>query len=342
MQEGLFYELGIILPKVRVEIDSGLRRNEFRFKLNNHEYPTFSGLERDEFMVNDIADRLRFLKIEGRAAVNPANGNPATIVRGDASMVQMCQQAGLTTWGPVGVLVLTLSAEIRKNAAEFQTLKVTEHGLGSLRAAFPELIETALKRFPIEKFDRILRELLEEEISIRDLKSILEGLLSIHGTTDVELQRYIVFIPPAEGLCPVNDERDIANLSITDYANFVRMSLKRYISHKYTRGSSTLMVYLLDREIEEKIGKAGAQGLTDEERLNFKASINREVSNLPQGSQSPVLLTTIDIRKTVRELVEDDFPNLAVLSYQELLPDMSIQPIARLSWDELPGASASP
>ena len=53
--------------------------------------------------------------------------------------------------------------------------------------------------------------------------------------------------------------------------------------------------------------------------------------NLPPSAQQPVVLTTMEIRRYFRKLVELEFPHLAVLSYQELSPEMNIQPIARIS-----------
>jgi type III secretion protein V len=65
----------------------------------------------------------------------------------------------------------------------------------------------------------------------------------------------------------------------------------------------------------------------------LNAAVNLEVGSLSTAAQNPVLLTSMDIRRTLQKLIEPDFPNLAVLSYQELSPEMNIQPIARISWD---------
>jgi type III secretion protein V len=61
------------------------------------------------------------------------------------------------------------------------------------------------------------------------------------------------------------------------------------------------------------------------------SSVRAEVGNLPPTAQNPVILTTMEIRRYFRKLVELEFPHLAVLSYQELSPDMNIQPIARIT-----------
>lgn len=329
LQDGLFFELGIVLPQIHLTIDESLKTNQFRFKLNNREYQPLVGLESDEFLVNDVVNRLKLLNIEGKEAINPANGSKCAIVREEKDSSAICRQAGLTTWGPVGFLVLALSAEIRKNAAQFQTQQVTGYLLSILQTLSPELVTAVANRFPAEQIRLILRDLLDEEISIRDLRRILESLLSINGTTDVDLRRYIVFAPPAEGLCPVTD--DVDDLTIADYSSYVRMSLKKYISHKYTKGAEALIVYLLDPELEKRLSNLGAQPLTMEENIRLMAAVKSVLQNLPATAQNAVILTAMDVRKTVRKLIENDFPNLAVLSYQELVPDISIQPIALIA-----------
>jgi type III secretory pathway component EscV/tetratricopeptide (TPR) repeat protein len=333
MQDGLFYELGIVLPETRVETDNTLNDGEFRIELNGRKGEPQQGLKRDEFLVNDTVERLRLLSIEARPAVNPANDNECAIVAGGQPALKTCRDAGLTTWGPGGFLVLTLSAEIRKIASVFQTTEITQNILESLRAAFPELITQARRRFSILQICLVLKDLLDEEISIRDMRSILESMLSISGTTDVDLSRYITFMPRAQNLCPVSGNRSLEDLTTSDYSDFVRTSLKRYISHKYTRGSNTLIVYLLDPDIEKRIGNLSAQPLTSEEIDKLETAIRLEFGSLPPTAQSPVLLTSMDVRRPLKKLIQKEFPRLVVLSYQELSPDLNIQPIARISWD---------
>jgi type III secretion protein V len=50
----------------------------------------------------------------------------------------------------------------------------------------------------------------------------------------------------------------------------------------------------------------------------------------PHGGQPPVLLTTLDVRRFVRKLIEGEFPDLSVLSYQEIVPEIRIQPLGRV------------
>ncbi len=227
---------------------------------------------------------------------------------------------------------MALSGEIRRNAVAFQTVDLTAYSLQSLREVFPELVDVALARLPVERLCLVLRSLLDEEISIRNLKAILEALLAVNGTMDADLNRYIVFTPYATQLCPVGEGVTLADLTVTDYANVVRASLKRYISNKYTRGGNTLTVYLLDREIEARIAEAADRPLSADEKAQFTQAVKAELEKLPATAPRPVRLTTTDLRRATRDLVHADLPHLGVLSYQELSPELKIQPLARISW----------
>jgi type III secretion protein V len=123
-------------------------------------------------------------------------------------------------------------------------------------------------------------------------------------------------------------------LTVADYVSNVRASLKRYISHKYTRGQNTLIVYLLDPQIEARLRDPTELRL--EERTEFIRCVRTEVGSLPPTAQEPVLLTSFECRLRLRNELRHEFPRLMVVSYQELSPDMNIQPIARISSDDWP------
>jgi type III secretion protein V len=309
MRDGLFYELGVKFPGIRVRgNETDLPDGTYIIMIN--EIPLVSGnVSLDKVLVNDTVDRLTLLNIKGEEAVNPANGSECAWI--PAAFAAIAEQAGLTTWDAVGYMVLHLSSVLRKNAAEFVGIQEVQNMLEQLEQAFPALVKEVVPKAvsPFQLTD-ILRRLVEEEISIRDLRSILQAL--------------------AEWGQVEND-----TVMLTEY---VRNALKRYISHKYTRGGNTLVVYLLDPQIEETVRssiqhtQSGSYlALEPEITQEILTAVRNEVGNLPPTAQNPVILTTMEIRRYFRKLVELEFPHLAVLSYQELSPDMNIQPIARIS-----------
>ncbi len=309
MRDGLFYELGVKFPGIRVRgNETDLPDGTYIIMIN--EIPLVSGnVGLDKVLVNDTVDRLTLLNIKGEEAVNPANGSECAWIPADYA--DIAEQAGLTTWDAAGYMVLHLSSVLRKNAAEFVGIQEVQNMLEQLEQAFPALVKEVVPKAvsPFQLTD-ILRRLVEEEISIRDLRSVLQAL--------------------AEWGQVEND-----TVMLTEY---VRNALKRYISHKYTRGGNTLVVYLLDPQIEETVRssiqhtQSGSYlALEPEITQEILTSVRNEVGNLPPTAQNPVILTTMEIRRYFRKLVELEFPHLAVLSYQELSPDMNIQPIARIS-----------
>jgi type III secretion protein V len=309
MRDGLFYELGVRYPGLRVRGNDGdLPPGSYIIMVN--EIPLVMGtVDKNKCLVNDTPDRLRLLGIDADPAQNPANGNACGWI--NMEQRKLAEDAGLTTWDAPGYIVLHLSAVLRKNAAEFVGIQETQNMLEQLEQAFPALVKEVVPKAvsPFQLTD-ILRRLVEEEISIRDLRNILQALAEWG---------------------PVEND----TVMLTEY---VRAALKRYISHKYTRGQSTLIVYLLDPQIEETVrssvqhtSSGSYLALEPEITQEILAAVRNEVGNLPPSAQQPVVLTTMEIRRYFRKLVELEFPHLAVLSYQELSPEMNIQPIARIS-----------
>ncbi len=309
MRDGLFYELGVRFPGIRVRgNETDMPPGSYLIMIN--EIPLVMGtVSQDKVLVNDTVERLRLLNIDGESATNPANGNECAWI--DAQFQDVAEQAGLTTWDAAGYIVLHLSSVLRKNGSEFVGIQETMNMLEQLEQAFPALVKETVPKVvsPFQLTD-ILRRLIEEEISIRDLRSILQALAEWGQV-----------------------EHD--TVMLTEY---VRAALKRYISHKYTRGQNTLIVYLLDPQIEETVrssiqhtSSGSYLALEPEITQEILSAVRTEVGSLPPTAQNPVILTTMEIRRYFRKLVELEFPHLAVLSYQELSPDMNIQPIARIS-----------
>ena len=178
-----------------------------------------------------------------------------------------------------------------------------------MERVFPDLVKEVTRLVPLQKLTEIFRRLIQEQISIKDLRTIMEALSEWAQT-----------------------EKD--TVLLTEY---IRSSLKRYISYKYSQGQSTLSVYLLDPEIEEMIRgaikqtSAGSYLALDPDTVNMiLKSMRTTITPTPPGGQPPVMLTAIDVRRFARKLIETEFPDVAVVSYQEILPEIRIQPLGRV------------
>lgn len=327
MADGLFYELGIVLRPVTVLADDDLTSPLFRCEWNDLRLPPERGLDVDTVLVDDTVDRLALLNIKGREAVNPANrAESARISRADKATAET---AGLTTWDARGYVVLALAAAIRRAAEALVNRSLYDLYMANLRRFHHDLVTTVEEVMDRDFLVQVLRGLLEEEITVRDMQTVLGAALELRATIAVDLNTLIVFFPATGGVYPDPQRRSPSDLLPADYTEFIRARLKRYISHKYSRGSNTLVVYLIDRGTESTV--SGAIDVDSATVVSIKKAVKEELSSLPPTAQVPVILTSMEARRKLRCMLVGDFPQLAVLSYQELSPDMNIQPIARIT-----------
>ena len=340
MQVGLFHELGVLVPIPSLQESRSVTSPVFRLRMNDAAPVEIEGLGENEFLVNETVDRLRLVGVPGDATTNPANGHAATVVANVDDLLQRCRSAGLMTWGSPGHLVLHLTARIRHDAASFQNDDATRMQLESVEAAHPDVARLAVERYGLPCIGQVLRHLLAEEISVKNLRAILEGLLCLDGSSDVDQGRFIVFTAHAEPVAFDTDGRTATQLPPWMLADHVRTCLRRYISHKYTRGKSTLVVYLLEPSIEARLRDAALRPLTESDWVSLVEAVRDEVGPEPEY-RGVALLTTIEVRLLLRQLLRDAFPGMPVLSYQELSPEINIQPVARIHWASAEAAPES-
>jgi type III secretion protein V len=217
----------------------------------------------------------------------------------------------------LGELESAAYALLRARAADFVGMPETQLLLDQLEQITPALIrQTVPKPVTLSLLADILRRLVEEGVSIRDLRTILEALAMVAAT-----------------------EKDPLNL-----AEFVRSQLRRATTYRLTRGRRELSVCLLDPSIEEAIRHAitkTASGsflaLSPAAGRDVVAAIRRAVAEAQGPSASAgspssftnVILTQPDVRRFVRKLIEVELPEANVVSFAELLPEISLRPVAR-------------
>lgn len=309
MREALQYELGIQFPGIRVRGNlPDLEPDVYVIKLN--EVPLISGrVKQGMCLVNERSENLKLFNIEGINTTNPADGGYACWIKEEQK--DIAKQAGFTVWDTPGVMLLHLAGVLKRYSHELLGIQEVKTILETMEKVYPAVVEAVIPKIltPLQLTD-ILKRLIQEGISIRDMRTILQALAEWGQV-----------------------EKD--TVMLTEY---VRCELKRYITFKYTQGKGTLFVYLLDPQIEEIVlnsiqhtPSGNYLSLDPEVTHQILEAIKKEIGNLPPTAQKPVILTTMDIRRYFRRLVEIEFPELAVLSYQELTPEVTIQPLSRIS-----------
>jgi type III secretion protein V len=173
---------------------------------------------------------------------------------------------------------------------------------------YPGLVAEAQKVLPLQRISEVLRRLLEEQLSIRNMRAICESL--------------IAWGPK---------EKDV--LMLTEY---VRGDLGRYLTHRATGGTGTLSAVLLDPMLEKMIREA----VKPTPAGNYLAlppdtmsAISENIKDMAGNEPRPALavVTSMDIRRYVRRIVEADMKWLGVYSFQELGPHVRLEPIGRVS-----------
>ncbi|MDR3077318.1 MAG: FHIPEP family type III secretion protein, partial [Planctomycetota bacterium] len=198
---------------------------------------------------------------------------------------------------------------LKRHAVNFIGIQETRHLLSQMEGRFPELVKEAQRLLPLQKMAEILQRLVQEEVSIRNFRAVLEALIEWGPK-----------------------EKDA--LLLTEY---VRGALRRQISYRYAGDNNQLPVYLVHPDMEEQIRSAIRQtssgsflALSPQATEKFQTNVRKEVGALEEMARRPVMLTSMDIRRYVRKLIDGDLPDLMVLSYQELTPEVTVQPLGKI------------
>ncbi|MDE3055360.1 MAG: type III secretion system export apparatus subunit SctV [Verrucomicrobiota bacterium] len=306
MRHALYQDLGVRFPGVHVRTDSlTLEQNEYAIHLN--EVPIVRGkILLKHLLTNETEETLRRYNLPFSALKNSL-GMPALWV--EERYRDMLSKATIRYWTGLEVIILHLSRFYRQYGNEFIGIQEMRAILEFIEKSFPDLIKEVTRLVPLQKLTEIFRRLVQEQISVKDLRTILEALSEWAQT-----------------------EKD--TVLLTEY---VRSSLKRYISYKYSLGQSVLSVYLIDPEIEDMVRgsikqtSAGSYlGLDPDSIQLIIHAVRNTIQEAAPGGQPPVLLTGMDVRRFFRRLIESEFPDLPVISFQEIVPEIRIQPLGRI------------
>jgi type III secretion protein V len=306
VRRALYFDLGVPFPGINLRFSDHLGAGTYAIQL--HEVPVASGELRPDFLLaRESEDTLKALGVEyetGRKFLP----NLATLWV-PARLRDLLAQAGTSTMDPTQLLTYHLAFVLKKYAGDFIGIQETRFLLASMESRFPDLVKEVQRVMAIQKIAEILQRLVSEEISIRNLRTIMEALIEW-------------------------GQKEKDSVLLTEY---IRAALKRHLSHKYSTGQNLLPAYLFAPNVEDTIRAAIRQtsagsylALDPNVSRKLLESIKRTVGDISRAAQRPVLLTSMDIRRYVRKLIEQDLYELPVISYQELTTDINVQPLARV------------
>lgn len=308
LRSAIYYELGVMLPSIHISGNAPLKKSQYFIAVK--EVPIVYGtVKKDCVYVNDSAENIKSLGMDGENVRNPFDLSHGAWI--PLEQKALAEIAGLKIWEPSEFILLHLSGVLKKYTFEFVGIQETQAYLDFAAQGFPKLVEEVVpKLVNLVQFSEVLQNLVKESVSIRDIKSILEALSEWGGV-----------------------ENDSAQLT-----ECVRRSLRRYLSHKFAGNRNSLSVHLLDPEIEDII-RGAIRRNSNGSYLSLDPNIIRDILEAVRTAfnfgknppQKTVIITNVEVRRFFRKVIESEFPEIAVLSFQELSSDLNIQPIGKIS-----------
>ena len=306
IRRALYFDLGVPFPGIQLRFNEGLPPESYNILLS--EVPVSQGRLRPGYLlVRESVANLSALQIAYEEDRKFLPHIPTLWV--DGALREPLSRAGIPFMDPSQVLTYHLAFVLKKYSADFIGIQETRFLLSAMEGRFPDLVKESTRVLPIQKIAEILQRLVSEDISVRNLRAILESLIEW-------------------------GQKEKDSVLLTEY---VRSTLKRHISYKYSSGQNILPAYLLAPSIEDTVRGAVRQtsagsylSLDPAVSKRLVENIKKTVGDIGGNAQRPVLLTSMDIRRYLRKMIEQDLYDLPVLSYQELTQEINIQPLARI------------
>lgn len=298
-------DMGFVVPSIRLRDASMLGTNQYVIKIKGEEVARGEILL-DYYLALEPANPAG--EIEGIETIEPAYGIPSRWILPENK--EMAEIYGYTVIDPLSVMLTHLSETVKKHTYELLNRAETIQLVENLKRSAPQLVEEA---FPgvvsYAMLEKILCNLLKEGIPIKDMGTIVETTVdALAITRDVDL--------------------------ITES---VRAQLKRTITHRFCE-DGRLSVITLDAEVEKKIVASltkNDQGvylaLGPDLMQKLLAQLNENIKKFSELSQKPILLTSHIIRIYLSRLLEQFYPDLTVLSFNEVITSVQIQALGNIT-----------
>ncbi|WP_442599516.1 flagellar biosynthesis protein FlhA [Neobacillus sp. D3-1R] len=298
----LAIELGLVIPVVRIRDNIQLQPNEYRLKIKGNE------MARGELLLDHylaMSPGVDDDSVEGIDTIEPSFGLPAKWIT--ESMKEQAEIFGYTVVDPPSVVSTHITEVIKANAYELLGRQETKQLIDHIKESYPILIEEVTPNpLSVGEVQKVLAKLLKENVSIRNLPIIFETLADFGKVTS---------------------DTDI----LTEY---VRQALARQITNQYSGRSDVLKVVTLSGKVEKLI----ADGIQQTEHGNYLSidpahsqaileTIAVQVEQLSLMEQSPIILCSPAVRMYVRQLTERYFPQVPILSYNELESSVEVQSV---------------
>ncbi|GAA0724105.1 flagellar biosynthesis protein FlhA [Clostridium malenominatum] len=293
-------EMGIVVQPIRIRDNLQLKTNEYVLKIRG------TVVAKGDLMPNMLLcmdPSNGEYGIEGIKTVEPAFGLPAIWINKDSR--EEAEIKGLTVVDPTTVMVTHLTETIKNNSYQLLGRQEVKMIVDSVKEKYNAVVEELIPDLmTVGEIQKVLQNLLKERVSIKDMVTILESLAdNSRSTKDIEL--------------------------LTEY---VRFSLGRSICNPLVDERGVITVITLSPDVEELLSEniqrsiQGSFPAIDPDKTGrLLNSLKNTVESTFFYENQPVILVSPKIRPAFRKLTEMVFPNLYVLSINEIPNDIEIQ-----------------
>ncbi|RYV00972.1 EscV/YscV/HrcV family type III secretion system export apparatus protein [Shewanella sp. OPT22] len=288
----LFEKLGVPLPEIQLQVVSTKKNCQCDILL--YQEPVLQlELDVEESLLNE-----RFVDMDTRSFVTSYNGETLHWIRD--SQIEKAKEEGLIVVEGEAIPACLINKVIDRFIGEFIGVQETRYLMDAMENKYGELIRELQRLLSVGKVAEILQRLVEEGISIRDLRTIFETLVE--------------WVPK---------EKDV--IMLTEY---VRIALRRHIRRKFATRQGWISALMIGEGIENLIREsirqstAGSYSVLNTTQTHM---ILTEIKTLLPTDKPCVLLTSLDVRRYLRKIVERELFATPVLSYQELGDDVEIK-----------------
>ena len=301
LRQQLALELGVVIPPVRIRDNVGMAANHYIIKLRGN--PIGEGEVVPGHFLALLAEDVKNPP-PGIQVKDPTFGLPAIWIA--ERNLPEAEQRGLTVVEGPAVITTHLLEVLRKNAYRLLDRQEVKKLVDKVSETAPALIEELVPNLmDLGGIQKVLKRLLQETVPIRDLITILEALAD-HA--------------------PQTKHTDV----LTEYT---RAALAPTITRQFTGHDGKIHAFVLNPELEQHLLEKAQQGELNPTTLNldqekvgqFIKEANRIAKKLIGEGYVPVLLTSPVLRSTLFNFCSPSLPDIAVLSYNDLVLDVSIE-----------------
>lgn len=297
-------DMGLVIPSIRLRDSSGLNTNQYVIKIKGEEVAKGEILV-DYYLALEPAHPEK--QIDGIDTIEPAYGIPSKWITIDKK--EMAEIYGYTVIDPLSVMLTHLSEIVKKHSYELLNRQEVVRLVENTKKQSPELVEELIPAvISYGNFQKILTNLLKEGVPIKDMETIMETIIDVSSSI-----------------------KDID--SITEQ---IRIALKRTITRKFCEGG-TMKVITLDADLEKSIITnltPAEQGmylaLSPDTMQSIITQLGDELKKFNEFSQNPIVLTSQVVRIHFYHLIEQFYPNVYVLSFNEIGNNIQIQAVGNI------------